>query len=623
MKSMMKKFAVIVAMLGMASVTNVTFGQSKVDAIAAEYDRMEANCRNKIAQNERNITETRNNIAVLEADPMHSETLLVLEKKWLGVLIDERNSLAAQLSTIQQNKSRAIENERNLENALRQAIQKAQAQKQKEDQQKKAQQQAQEQQKKLQAEQEAAAREAKRAQQRAEERARQEERRAKQEAQYQANAEQAMREFDSKGSLERNMNYVDNCVASMEGISNDVRELGFGGSVQAQGGYKQTSVASAPTGNVARTRSLKSLMPPKHAEKPANTFTLDYNAIPWGTMKADAKPYSEWSKQSEFVYDLNPQEITPTPPQLPRRTPVWEGDWDEINLKIPNDVLAQVKMSIYIANDGVIPPMYYSKKAGKYLAELDDGMTIIALSEDGRTLDFFKMSEKEDINLLENVLDAEASVHVGDVKIDKKGMTYQGKHVDIGTEFKKGGKLAASKSDSKDLYEVKNEEEDKDTKKKKEFLSMPDYGLEEKYTLFESSKKVERKVFRIGDKMTEGYQWSVKGGMELSTKVEVSKESVSGSATMTTAEGSFGRYKVIPVYNGFVYSEVKITGSLGYKIKYKRKWSKKEVESSTTKSLGKWPISVGYDVTVLKYYSYETINNAMPKYTPGVFDRAK
>lgn len=593
--------------------STVAHAQSRVDAITAEYDRMESESRRKLSEIDRQITETQNKIAALLADPMHSETILMQEEKWLEVLKGDRISEANHLAGIQQNRSRAIQNEKNLENAVKKAVQKAREDKQKQEQLKARQ-------AKIEAQKEAeyAAKEAKRKQQQAEEDRRRAEFKAKQEAEYQANYDKAVKEFDSKGSLEKSYNYIDNCVESMNGISNDVMNIGMSGSIQSQQGFTTASAANVKrTGNTARSRSLKSIIPKKSVKaQPVNAGYLDYNSIPFATMKADAVPYSEWGKQTAQTYILTEDLNVPEPSQLPQMTRRWEGDWDVIHSRISDNLLPQIKASIFFSNDGEIPPLYYSKKADKYIAELNDGKTIVALSADGKTLDFLKWTDTNDTNLLENMGKAKLSANAGSIGLDvgSKGVSYKNKIIKIENKSYNKVSLGTSISDSKDFGEdesLKKKDTDKD-KEDKGFLSVPEIGLEGKFTLYENSSQIERKRFYFGENVAKGYQWSLKAGLDVSSKVGASQKSASVSASATSMEGDFGGQLIIPVFNGYVFSEAKINGAAGYKFKRKSKKGGKEIDMSSSSSLKQLPLSIGYEVKALKYYSKDTINKAMP-----------
>lgn len=345
---------------------------------------------------------------------------------------------------------------------------------------------------------------------------------------------------------------------------------------------------------------------------------LDFNAIPWGTMKKGAIPYSEWSKNSKATYTVDNNVLHPVEKPLPQMTKRWEGDWDEIHRRISDDFLPQIKASIYFANNGEIPPLYYSEKADKYIAELNDGKTIVALSADGKTLDFLKMEETDDEvkDVLKNVGDANLSVHVGDLKGDAKGWSYKGQNIKVSADPDAKVSAEVGISDNKDFAEQKDKRDnDKDKDKDEEnkgFFSKPEIGLEAKLDLYENSTKVERMRFSFGEKLTKGYQWSLSGGAEISAKSNVSSKSMSGSIKATTVEGSYGVQSIIPFYKGFVVSEAKVTASVGYNFKYKRKWAKAVPEAVGSRPVSLLPLSVGYEVKAFKYYSFETINKAMP-----------
>lgn len=132
------RIPVIILMLIVSAISHSASARSEVDAIEEEYNRMEAEYRTKLEQIDRNISETRNNIAEMQSDPMHSESKLDSEIKWLEILESDRVRISGTLSSLQAQKQQAIQTQINIEKGVAEAAKKAQREKQIADQQKRS-----------------------------------------------------------------------------------------------------------------------------------------------------------------------------------------------------------------------------------------------------------------------------------------------------------------------------------------------------------------------------------------------------------------------------------------------------------------------------------------------------
>mgnify|MGYP001661259041 CR=1 FL=1 len=254
------RIPVIILMLIVSAISHSASARSEVDAIEEEYNRMEAEYRTKLEQIDRNISETRNNIAEMQSDPMHSESKLDSEIKWLEILESDRVRISGTLSSLQAQKQQAIQTQINIEKGVAEAAKKAQREKQIADQQKAKQQQA----------EQRAAREAIEAQRKAErdarneeERQRREEERKRLEAEFQKRYNEGIEEYDRKygETHQRNLQYIDENAQYMDNVAENVISTGYDQTVQAQRGFRRaTAGSSVADGNKPRTRSLKSIM---------------------------------------------------------------------------------------------------------------------------------------------------------------------------------------------------------------------------------------------------------------------------------------------------------------------------------------------------------------------------
>lgn len=257
-----KRIITFLLVLGIVGVS-ASFAQSKVDAIAAEYNRMESEYRTKLAQIDRSISETQNKLNQMQSDPMRSESVFESEKKWLDVLYRDRQFITDALANLQQQKNQAIQKQQNLERELEAAFNKAKQEKQAAERQKIQQ---------IEAEKKAA-REAIERQRIAQEEARKardeerrriaEEKRRQLEAEFQARFNEGVEEYDRKYGFtyQKNMQYIDNSMNVMADISDNVQNRGRNSSYQVSRGFgRVTAGTDNPAGNKPLKRSLSSIM---------------------------------------------------------------------------------------------------------------------------------------------------------------------------------------------------------------------------------------------------------------------------------------------------------------------------------------------------------------------------
>lgn len=373
---------------------------------------------------------------------------------------------------------------------------------------------------------------------------------------------------------------------------------------------------------------------------------LDSRSIPWGTMSKDAKPWSEWEKDCREAYAVA---LKPVPPLEPVKMN-WSDAWEEMSHNIPPDRMNMLKAVVYFANDGVIPPMYYDTDSKKYLMVTDDEHKVFAISDDGSQIDELTLTEQDDsfsdfIKNLRNVtVDGSASIpgfkgggslkpFAGDdmalnsMEASDGSTTVKVSGKEIATSYSgDGAKLSGGLSgdgvslSASEAINLAEHHADRDDVK-----IQPDpagVSLGARLDLFESSAKVQRKSYSLGDLgIATGRDWNAMGGVEADASFRGSA-GISGGMGMEAkmsikfAEGDVGGtlFHKIPFYKGYVVHEAGISGSLGTEISWKSGTGKAKdgaaVDVTATQSVGALPLSVGAKVKAFRFISQEDIDKA-------------
>lgn len=377
---------------------------------------------------------------------------------------------------------------------------------------------------------------------------------------------------------------------------------------------------------------------------------LDSHSIPWATMKKDAKPWAEWEKDCKDLYGIKIDAVPPLPPAKKVES---EEAWEALSKKLSPEMMSQLKLTVYIANDGVFPEMKYNSKCDKYVMETD--RKVFAVKADGSQVEYLELTEKDMTldQLKDNLLDAKyeakgeilgtkgaltgkifkqeedqaesVSTGVGatTVKADGKGISVTEKDGDIktsGTISEKGLGLAVSDKINIDLNKNKKEE---GKKEESDDGSIAEMSVGANLDLYKSSNKVQYKSFTLHDGHVSGYDWSLMGGQEVSFKAEskVKDNGTVGTETKASikfaeATGGVTLMHQVPFYKGYVVHDLGANVGLGTEISWKSgKMSSKDgnISMEKKKTVGRLPITVGMKVNALRFVSQAEIENAYNK----------
>lgn len=408
-------------------------------------------------------------------------------------------------------------------------------------------------------------------------------------------------------------------------------------------------------GTAGRGHRLKTI----RRRRPAVTG-LDSHAIPYGTMAANARPWSEW-RASAVVVDSIPRPHGGTKLRINLSSP---GQWRRLAEEIPPELMSNLRAAIYHESDGNIPGLVYEPGRRLYYLYVPENRKIISFPVDGTEITVHSLTEKDDrlaemwstikksakfsagFNAL-GMIDSKVSFTPGKgevegkmnagpagVSLSESGIGLKAGKAEAKADFGKE-EVSVSTEIYKDRTPVgkKEKPEIKDSEKKKKLIPEIKGELAAEIKLYENSSEIRHKKIYLSSSSSMpsfAIEGSVGAGVEAkasaSASAGVNTKVPGGNGLEAKVQGdlNFARAGVEvtvmqkpPLYNGMCFLTVGTKAKAGYS--YMLKFGKEatpasandgeKAEGIASVNLGAIPLSLT-GMAGLKCYYTDEMNRA-------------
>lgn len=358
---------------------------------------------------------------------------------------------------------------------------------------------------------------------------------------------------------------------------------------------------------------------------------LSPDAIPWATMAADARPWSEWTNKVQKIY-LDP-ELSDSSINAPKTMLTANEQWNEMTARLGESRMEQIRYALVDACGKNIPSLYYDESNGRYVVYSYDSHKIITIAPDGSSMTTHQLTEKDDSisniwNNIQKTSYVSGSFNAVDAISSKVGLSlnsekmveYEFKVKGVGGNISNTGwsidagnaslssdyngekrKLEVSKSADFEIQDKKEPEKDNNTSTKKKDLLTAE--LNARITAYENSSSIKHSKIWFADDISSpsfGAGWQLGAGLTVKGSAKAYMKAndnikhgaeVGGEVTLANA-GINGTVMFRPtLYKGMCFATVDVKADLGYKYKYKSKGGKKSDKSfEKGRNPGSYPV---------------------------------
>lgn len=350
---------------------------------------------------------------------------------------------------------------------------------------------------------------------------------------------------------------------------------------------------------------------------------LSPDAIPWATMAADARPWSEWTnevRQIDFVPDLPSSNV-----DAPKAMPTANEQWNEMTARLGESRMEQIRYALVDACGKNIPSLYYDASNDRYVVYSYKNHKIITIAPDGSSMTTHQLTEKDDsisniwnniqksayvsgsfnavdaisgkAALSEKMVEGEFKVKGVGGNISNTGWSIDAGNASLSSDYNgENLKLEASKSADFEIRDKKESEKDANASTKEKDLLIAE--LNAKITVYENSSSIKHSVIWFADDISSpsfGAGWQLGAGLTVKGSAKAYMKAndnikygtkVGGEVTLANA-GINGRVMFrSPLYKGTCFVTMEGETSLGYKYL----WSKGGKKSEKGRNVVFYPV---------------------------------
>lgn len=359
---------------------------------------------------------------------------------------------------------------------------------------------------------------------------------------------------------------------------------------------------------------------------------LDPHAIPWATMSADARPYSEWSSMAPvlaFVDSVPPLKALPITIANP-------SQWDELADQLPAGVMSNLRTAIYHECNGRIPDIAYDSQDEQYHLYDQKSHKIITVSGDGTEVTVHSLKEKDPglEGFWKDIRESTAFSASGSVAGYNGNVSIAPSDGHIEADVSHNGKTKI-KYDSKynnitasqeifDTSRLGGDGGNKEKDAKSSFIKDLNGQLATKVKIYENSSEIKHKKIYLSSQPnlpSFGIEGNIGVGLEVKASASAKAGVKSGIGLSVNGDASIARggFEVSvmskpPIYGGMCFLTGGASAKLGYSYTLKRgkksaKNASLDYKQEVGRNIGAWPISI-VGVSGITCYSSEEIDKA-------------